>query len=559
MSHVVDKSKTRRQAMMTDADRRNRLAHAALSRRQLLQTAGLGLAAVTLPGWRVAAAGAATPIAGTPAATGTIDRAAVTAALPQLVELAKATVASGAVPGLALAVVFRDEVLLTAGYGVRSTASREPVDADTLFQLASLAKPVGSTVVSAIVGGGAATWDDPVTLHLPDFRLSDPWATQELMIGDFYAHRSGLGGDAGGDLERIGYDRDAIVERLRFLDLASSPRTTYAYSNMGMTVGGLAAAAAIGMTWEDASAKLLYEPLGMTRTSSRYADFQAASNRAALHVRLGDAWEPKFTFNPNAQAPAGGVSSTANDMARWLRLLLGDGTVDGRALIPAAALQEARKPRMSLGPSPVTGGPNFYGYGWIIEDRRDGRQALLHAGAFSVGARTMAMLLPEERLGIAILSNAFPTGVPDGLAASLFDFVLQGRLSRDWIAAWNAIYDMLLASMAAGGAPYVTAPAAPTPALPAGAYVGTYANDYAGPVEVSGGDGALSLRLGPDRRAFALTHFNHDVFTFLVDPEPPAPLTGATFVVGSDGTAAALLLDYFAGNGQALFQRQPAD
>ncbi|HET7094334.1 MAG TPA: serine hydrolase domain-containing protein, partial [Thermomicrobiales bacterium] len=425
---------------MIDArvDARARALRSVRSRRVVLQTAGLGLAAATLHGWRGAAAQNATPAAGTPLAapTGTIDRAAVAAALPQLTALAEKTIASGAVPGLALAVVFQDEVALTAGYGVRSTASGEPVDADTLFQLASLAKPVGSTVVSAIVGQGAAAWDDPVSLHLPAFRLSDPWATQELTIGDFYAHRSGFGGDAGGDLERLGYDRDAIVERLRFLELASSPRTTYAYSNMGLTVGGLAAAAANGMTWEDASAKLVYEPLGMTRTSSRYADFEAADNRAELHVRIGDAWEPKFTFDPDAEAPAGGVSSTANDLARWLRLLLGDGTVDGRALIPAAALEEARKPRMDLGPLPVSGNPNFYGYGWGIEYRHDGRTMLRHAGAFSVGARTMVMLLPEERLGVAVLANAFPTGVPDGLALSLFDFVLLGRLSRDWIAGW---------------------------------------------------------------------------------------------------------------------------
>ncbi|HET7093485.1 MAG TPA: DUF3471 domain-containing protein, partial [Thermomicrobiales bacterium] len=159
---------------------------------------------------------------------------------------------------------------------------------------------------------------------------------------------------------------------------------------------------------------------------------------------------------------------------------------------------------------------------------------------------------------VAVLANAFPTGVPDGLALSLFDFVLLSRLSRDWIAGWDAVYDMLLTSMGAGGAPYATAPAAPTPALPASAYVGTYANDYAGPVEVAGGDGALTLRLGPARPPFALTHFTHDVFTYLPDPEPPAPLTGATFIIGPDGTADSLRLDYFAGNGQSLFRRQSA-
>ncbi|MCC6315688.1 MAG: serine hydrolase [Thermomicrobiales bacterium] len=485
-----------------------------------------------------------------------VDRAAVEAALPRLLELAEGAAASGDVPGLALAVVHGDDVLLTAGFGVRSTDGDAPVDADTVFQLASVSKPVGSTVVSAIVGRGDAAWTDQATAHLPGFQLADRWATRELMIGDYYAHRSGLGGDVGGDLERVGYDRDAIIERLRYLKLATSPRSTYAYSNMGLTVGALAAAAAAGMTWEDASARLLYEPLGMTHSSSRYADFVAQPNRAALHVRIDGAWDPKLTYSADPGSPAGGASSTANDMAQWMRLLLGDGRVGGREVIPAEPLLEARKPRIYSGPGPLTHAPTFYGYGWGIEYRDDGRMALRHAGAFSLGARTMVGLLPEEGFGLVALSNAFPTGVPDGLLASLYDLVLVGELTRDWIADWNAAYEPVAQALGAIGEPYESAPAAPTPPLPAAAYLGTYANDYAGPVEIVGQDGALAIRLGPERREFALTHFNHDTFTLGVDKEPPVWVTGATFVLGPDGRAAWLRLDYFAENGQAMFERQ---
>jgi CubicO group peptidase (beta-lactamase class C family) len=527
-------------------------ASAALSRRRALQAAGLGLATAAVPAWRSAAQGA-TPAAG---AGGTIDRAAVEAALPRFVALAEETVASGGVPGLALAIVYQDEVLLTAGYGVRSTESDETVDADTVYQVASLSKPVGSTVVSAIVGRGDVSWNDPVIAHLPDFLLSDPWATRELMIGDYYAHRSGLGGDAGGDLERIGFERDVIIERLRYLDLATSPRSTNAYSNMGMTVGGVAAAAAAGMSWEDASAAFLYEPLGMTRTSSRYDDFIDEPNRAPMHVRIDGAWVPEFSFDPDAESPAGGASSTANDMARWMRLLVGGGTVDGEEVVPAAALQEAYRPRMYTGQDRISGNPSFYGYGWGIEYRPDGRRFLRHAGAFSYGSRTYAAFLPDDRLGTVVLTNAFPTGVPDGLVASLFDLVLSGDLSRDWIGEWNALYELLLATFEAGGAPYATAPASPSPALAADAYVGVYENDYVGSVEIGGSDGALTLRMGAGPREFALTHFDRDTFTFLVDAEPPAPLTGATFIVGPDGQAQALQLDYFAGNGQGILRRQ---
>ncbi|MDQ3694634.1 MAG: serine hydrolase [Chloroflexota bacterium] len=526
-----------------------------LSRRQAVTGAGLGLAAV-IPGMGSAAAAKD----GTPEATAAgIDRAAVEAALPALIGLAEAAVADGDVPGLALAVVYEDEVVLSAGYGVRSTASDEPVTPDTVFQLASVSKPIASTVVSAIVGSGAATWDDPVIDHLLGFQLADPWATRELMIGDFFAHRSGLGGDAGSDLERIGYDRAEITERLRYLELASSPRSRYAYSNFGLTVGGLAAAAAMDMSWEDASEALLYAPLGMTSTSSRYADFEAEENRAALHVRIDDAWVPEFTFDSDTQSPAGGVSSTASDMARWLRLLLGNGTYDGAELIPAAALQAARVPRMSRGADPITGHPSFYGYGWGIGFDPSGATTLGHAGAFSLGARTMVSLHPADQLGIVVLASAFPTGVPDALAASLFDLVAHGALTEDWFTGWNAIYDSIGAAFAAGGAPYVTAPASPAAALSASAYAGTYANDYAGPVEISGTDDALELRMGPEPRVYPLRHFTHDTFTYAIDLEPPAPLSGVTFTIGPDGQAESLHVEYFAVNGQGMFPRVVAD
>ncbi len=524
------------------------------TRRSLLASAALApVLAATSGTARSARAQEATP------AVGAIDRAAVEAALPALSELAEAAVRDGAVPGLSLAVVFEDEVVLSAGYGVRSTESGEPVTPDTVFQLASLAKPISSTIVSAVVGTGAATWHDRVIDHLPGFQLSDPWATRELTLTDYLSHISGLGGDAGGDLERIGYDREAIIERLRYLALASSPRSHYAYSNIAFTVGGVAAAAAVDMSWEDASRELLFAPLGMTSTSARYADFEAEENRASLHVWIDDAWQPAFTFDSDTQSPAGGISSSANDLTQWLRLLLADGTVDGQEIIPAAALLEARVPVVTRQRNPFTGQPTFYGRGWAMSFDAAGNIVLNHAGAFSLGARTNALLHPTEQLGIVVLTSAFPTGVPDGLSDSLFDLVANGRLTQDWIAGWNAIYAGIGAAFGASGEPFQTPPASAAPALPASAYTGVYGNDYVGPVEISGEEGALALSMGPAPAVFALTHFERDTFTYQVDLEPPAPLTSATFVIGSDGVAEAVILDYFAGNGQAFLPRLSED
>ena len=309
------------------------------------------------------------------------------------------------------------------------------------------------------------------------------------------------------------------------------------------------------MEWEEAAAAKLYRPLGLTSTSSRYADYAAAENRALLHTRLDGAWAAQFGRQPDAQAPAGGVSSTARDLAQWIRLLLNQGMFDGKQMISADALAEMYVPQIVHGPDLVTGDPEFYGLGWNVDYERDGHVHVGHAGAFSNGARTFVRLLPEEQLGIVVLTNAFPTGVPDGIAASFYDLVLHGKLSRDWIGFWNDAYQRLEDSFSAGSAQYATPPTWPSPALPLDAYAGTYTNGYVGDVEIVKRDGDLALLVGPDRVAFPLQHWNRDTFLYASAPELPAARSSVRFTIGADGMADGVAIDTYAANGQEEFVR----
>ncbi|MDZ7731809.1 MAG: serine hydrolase domain-containing protein [Acidimicrobiia bacterium] len=206
------------------------------------------------------------------------------------------------------------------GYGVRSVEGGEPVDTETVFQIASLSKPVSSTVVAGLVGRGVLEWEDPVREHAPELQLSDEWVSDHVTFADLFAHRSGLpGGPAGNDLESVGYDRDTILERLALVPLEGF-RDTYSYSNWGLTMSGQAAAVAAG--WDSktvADIEALFEPAGMDHTSMRHDDFVAEDNRAELHVPGGEGeWVADFERDPAAQAPAGGVSSNVGDLARWV-------------------------------------------------------------------------------------------------------------------------------------------------------------------------------------------------------------------------------------------------
>jgi CubicO group peptidase (beta-lactamase class C family) len=186
----------------------------------------------------VAALLAATSIG---AAAETLTKEKVVAAIPRLEELANKAVANGEVPGLAIAVVYKDEVVYLGGFGVREAGRPEAVDADTVFQLASLSKPISSTIVSALMSDGTVSWDSRISVFDPGFQLHDPYPTQQVTVRVF-VHRSGLSGNAGNDLEGLGFSRDEILSRLRYLKPTSSFRAGYAYSNFGLTEGAVAAA-----------------------------------------------------------------------------------------------------------------------------------------------------------------------------------------------------------------------------------------------------------------------------------------------------------------------------
>jgi len=506
--------------------------------------------------WRIWAFIAAMVLWPHAAPADTITPERITAALSKLEALAEAAVADGAVPGIAIGVVRDDEVIFLRGFGHREAGKPEAVDADTVFQIASLSKPVSATVVAALVSDGIVSWDSKIADLDPAFRLANPYPASQLTVRDLFSHRSGLPGTAGDDLEDIGYDRAEILHRLRFVPPSSSFRAGYSYSNFGLTEGAVATATPTGKPWEEVAEEKLYRPLGMAWTSSRHSDFVKHTNRAALHVKVDGAWTAKIERNPDAQAPAGGVSSTARDLSQWVRLILGNGVYAGKTLIAADALDQTHVPLMVRGYNPVSGGASFYGLGWNVEFGRHGL-SWGHAGAFSVGARTLVTVFPKEKLGIVIVANAFPTGLPEGLSDSFADLVFDGKVEKDWVKTWDDIYAGLFGpAVAAAKATYAAPPSPARPARPASAYAGRYANDFIGEAVVSKAGDDLVLKAGPaGARSYSLTHFDGDLFLTFPDAETPDRPSGVNFVVGPDGKASAMTIGFLDDNRLGTLQR----
>lgn len=481
----------------------------------------------------------------------------IDAALARLDDTAASILRRSRIPGLAIAVVRDGKLVYAKGFGVRKVGEAARVDADTVFQLASLSKSLSATVVAQQVGAGVVAWDTPLVSHLPWFTLSAPWVTSHVTLADMFSHRSGLPDHAGDDLEDLGYDRTQILERLGFLPLTSF-RASYAYTNFGLTGAAEAVAVAADTDWASLAERALYRPLGMTSTSSRFSDFLARPNRATPHVRANGAFTPGPERQPDAQAPAGGASASVTDFSRWMLLMLQGGTVDGRALVPLEALLPAMRAEMISSPSRTADmRPGFYGYGIGVGISSSGRVTLDHSGAFAMGAGTTYRLVPSLGLGIAVLTNAQPVGAAEAIAAEFMDQVELGRVSRDWYAAYSEAMAGLLAPV--GSLAGKSAPPNPAPPATLTLYTGRYENPYFGPALVTQGDGGLTIALGPDgAQRFPLTHWDGNTFAFVPKGEnaPAGSRTAIVFAQSGSEPADELAIDYLNANGLGHFVRQ---
>lgn len=486
-----------------------------------------------------------------------LDDAKVGRAVARLDRLIQDAMTRTGVPGIAAAVVHRDKVVYLKGFGVREVGKPEQVGPDTVFQLASVSKPLASTVMAAVAGQGKIAWTDPVVTHNPAFSLHDPFVTSNATFVDLLSHRSGLHTGAGDLLEDLGFDRDHILGRLNQQPLDTF-RSSYNYSNFGYTAAGVAAAAAMTMSWEDLADEVLFTPLGMTSTSYRHRDYEAAPDRARLHVRADDrTWVARYTRDADAEAPAGGASSTVRDLAEWIRLQLGSGTYAGKQIVDAAALQATHVPQNTTGtPSTPGGRTHFYGMGWNVSYDDRARLQISHAGAFNLGAATTVSLLPGEQLGIVVLTNGRPEGTPDAICSAFFDIAQNGNATVDWLGFFGGLYGKLDASEKPE-VDWSQAPAQVTPARANSAYVGTYANSYYGPLTVAEDGGGLVARLGPTAAptTLRLTHVTGDTFSFPSIGENANGLAGAIFAANGSGPAPSVRLDFYDRTGLGTFVR----
>ena len=455
------------------------------------------------------------------------------------------------VPGMAIAIVENGQVTFAQGFGVRALGEAARVDADTIFPTGSTGKAFTVADLAVLVDAGKIGWDDRVTDRLPGFEMYDPWVTREITIRDLLVHRSGLGLGEGDLLfvPRTNLTRAESVRRLRYLKPASSFRYGFAYDNVLYMVAGQLIEAVTGESWEKFTAGHLLAPAGMLHSTSDEPARFASADRAFPHARMDgglrgagtqERLDERDELGRNG-APAGGLTVSANDMARWLLIQLGHGELPGHSgrLFSEDAHRQMWKP-MVLQPVPELPEPlkptqpmfNTYALGWDISDYA-GTKIVWHGGAV-FGFLTAVVLIPDRHVGFSIEINSEDGEIIRGLMYELLDHYL-GRPHVDWVARYRALKQQRVSEALAALRTAAARPAAVGPSLPLAGYAGTYSDPWYGNIEVAPRDGKLTIDFkSTPRMNGTLEHYQYDTFVARLDDktiEPPY----VTFSLNADG------------------------
>jgi CubicO group peptidase (beta-lactamase class C family) len=449
-------------------------------------------------------------------------------------------------PGIAVGVVQDGELIYARGHGVREIGRSEPVDADTIFQIASLTKAFTAASLGILVDEGKLGWDDAVIDHLPDFRMYDPWVTREFTIRDLLTHRSGLGLGAGDLLfwPQSTSTTDDVIRAMRYLKPETSFRTAYAYDNLLYAIAGEVVAVVSGVPWEDFVEERIMEPLGMTDCRARPDRVQANPNRATPHMVVDGKLETTFFSRRGATSAAGGINCSINGLAKWAAMHLAGGELpDGDRLLSEATHAELWKP-VTLIPARDRerehGRTHFaaYALGWRLKDFF-GHLFVGHGGALQ-GMTSHIAILPEKGVAVIALNNQW-SRAPEAVTSGVLNAFVS-ETPEDWIAVFSTSEGERAAEAGKEVEEAFAGRVADSkPSLPITSYVGTYRDPWYGDVFVEAGGEGLAMRFSrSDRLTGPLEHFQYDTFVARWVDRSLYADAYVTFVLGADGKVAKI-------------------
>ncbi|MFT4678388.1 MAG: CubicO group peptidase (beta-lactamase class C family) [Litorivivens sp.] len=450
------------------------------------------------------------------------------------------------IPGMAVAIVKDGEVVLSKGYGVRNIDNELPVDDKTLFAIASNTKAYTSAALAILVDEGKITWDDKVRDHLPYFELYDPYVSNNMTIRDLLCHRSGLE-TFSGDLIWYGsdYSREEIIRRAKHLVPAYGFREHFGYQNIMFLTAGEIVSTVSGMSWDEFIKTRFFEPLGMSTSNTSIGEFNRDSNVASPHNDINGVNHAIQWVNWDNIGPAGSINSCVSECAQWIKLQLGEGTLDSTEFWSPVRTREMWTVHTA---NSISGwsAKNYptktfagYGLGWDLFNYH-GKKIVNHGGGYD-GMISKTVLVPEENLGFIIVTNNI-NWMSTALMYRILDEMIGGGAERDWAGDFLGFkQDQDAQTKTSDAAAEEARTKNTTPSLALEEYTGTYGGEIYG---------NCIVRLIGDQLAFQFEHtslfrgtFRHwhfDTFQLNWGTEMMLPSGSVQFVLNPDGKVAEM-------------------
>lgn len=452
------------------------------------------------------------------------------------------------IPGLAIAIVKNNQVVFSKGYGVTDTETNKPVDENTIFGIASNTKAMTAAALAILVDEKKISWDDKVQKYLPWFQLYNHYVSAEMTIRDLLCHRSGLKTFSGDLLwYASNYDRNEVIRRARYLEPTFGFRSGFGYSNIMFLTAGQIVEVVSGESWDDFLISKFFKPLEMKRTSTTIRSLNSAGNYVMGHNKVDGKQLPIPWVNWDNIAPAGSVNSSVLDMSKWMTLQLNQGAIGDsvyfskNASVDMWTVQNPTKVTensMKLMPTKHFSG---YGLGWSLYDYH-GRKIATHGGGL-IGQISRVCLVPEEQLGIVILSNSI-NSLPANLAYEILDRYF-GTEEKDWSNyALQRTKSYEERAEQRRNQEIQNRITTSTPSLELEEFVGLYSGELYGDARVSLKNGKLKVTFVPTPDFTGeLSHWQYNTFQIKLSYTTGLPEGKTQFILNDDGKVSEMKID----------------
>ncbi len=399
------------------------------------------------------------------------------------------------IPGAAVCIVKDGKAVWMKGYGQKEAGSSAKVDEHTLFMIGSNTKAFTATALAMLHAGKKLSLDDRVQKWLPDFQLHDPWVAKEANLRDLLCHRLGFETFQG---DFMYFDSDLTKEEVKNKMAKVKPlysfRGKWGYSNSAFLIAGEIIPKVTGKTWDEFMRDSIFLPLGMKNTLALSADITTATNKSSAHTVTAGVLKKIPYGRIDNLAPAGSISSSVHDMSRWAIAQLDNGKIGGQQIIPSSAIAQTWMPHSILGNGNTIynkGHFLLYGLGWMLQEY-NGRKVVSHTGGVN-GFVTSVTLLPEENLGIIVLTNTDANSFYEALKWEIMDAYMNLPY-RNYSNVYLTSHKAAQARTAEWQKAMRDSASRAKDTMPLSAYAGNYENEVYGKMTITLENGRLVSR-----------------------------------------------------------------